>query len=156
MFAAPIMDKPVCCQRQQRLLLLSLVLFQLFLHSRCRSTQFHGFLCRFSHRNEQSVAIICGDLGKMAILMISAFPLMKLYERENCRRYVRSLISLYRLRFVKFTFPHITMIVENRIVRNLCCALLATFGIMSLMLFIWCFDSLLAPYPMNSFFLPIF
>jgi hypothetical protein len=100
--------------------------------------------------------MIWRDVGKMAILMISAFPLMKLYERENCRRYVRSLISLYRLRFLKFTFPHITMIVENRIVRNLCCALLATFGIMSLMLFIWCFDSLLAPYPMNSFFLSFF
>lgn len=27
---------------------------------------------------------------------------------------------------------------------------------MSLMLFIWCFDSLLAPYPMNSFFYPLF
>jgi len=30
--------------------------------------------------------------------------------------------------------------------------LLCTLGKMSLMLFIWCFDSLLAPYPMNSFF----
>jgi len=30
--------------------------------------------------------------------------------------------------------------------------LLATFGIMSVMLFIWCFDSTLAPYTMNSFF----
>ena len=66
------------------------------------------------------------------------------------------MISLYRLRFVKFTFPHITMIVGIGIVRNLCCALLAAFGIMSVMLFIWCFLSLLAPYPMNSFFLPIF
>lgn len=102
------------------------------------------------------MATICREVGKIALLMISAFPLMKLYERENCRRYVRSLISLYRLRFVKFTFPHITMIVENRIVINLCCALLATFGIMSLMLFIWCFVSSLALYPMNSFFIPFF
>ncbi|MFN7299817.1 MAG: protein NO VEIN domain-containing protein [Pseudanabaena sp.] len=30
--------------------------------------------------------------------------------------------------------------------------MLATFGIMSVMLFIWCFDSTLAPYTMNSFF----
>jgi hypothetical protein len=44
------------------------------------------------------------------------------------------------------------MIVENRIVRNFRCVLLATFGIMSVMLFIWCFDSTLAPYTMNSFF----
>ena len=48
------------------------------------------------------------------------------------------------------------MIVENRIVRNFRCALLATLGIMSVMLFIWCFDSLLAPYPMNSFFVLFF
>ena len=92
----------------------------------------------------------------IAFAMISAFPLMKLDDRENCRRYVRSVILLYRLRFVKFTFPHITMIVENRIVRNFRCTLLATFGIMSVMLFIWCFDSTLAPYPMNSFFVPFF
>jgi hypothetical protein len=49
---------------------------------------------------------------------------------------MRSVISLYRLRFVKFTFPQITMIVENRMIRNFCCDLLATFGIMSVMLFI--------------------
>jgi hypothetical protein len=47
------------------------------------------------------------------------------------------------------------MIVENKIARNFCWALLATFGMMPLLLFIWCFDSLPAPYPMNSFFLPL-
>ena len=106
--------------------------------------------------NEQSVAMICRDVGNIAFLMISAFPFMKLYERENCRRYVRSLISLYRLRFLKFTFPHITIIAENRIDRNFCCTLLSNFGTMAIMLFIWCFVSTLAPYPMNSFFVSFF
>jgi len=77
---------------------------------------------------------------------------MKLYDRKYCRRYVRSLISLYRLRFVKFTLPHNTIIVDISIIRNFSWALLCTLGRMSLMLFIWCFDLLLAPYPMNSFF----
>ena len=48
------------------------------------------------------------------------------------------------------------MIVENRTDKNFCCALVATFGNMSLMLFTWCFSSLLAPYPMNSFFVTLF
>ncbi|MFM7888343.1 MAG: hypothetical protein ACKPCM_17005, partial [Pseudanabaena sp.] len=36
------------------------------------------------------------------------------------------------------------------------CTLLSNFGSMSMMLFIWCFVSTLAPYPMNSFFVPFF
>jgi len=60
-------------------------------------------------------------------------------------------MSLYRLRFVKFTFPQITIIVENSIARNFCCTLFSNFGSMSMMLFIWCFVSTLAPYAMISF-----
>jgi|GEM_PF-5753452 len=49
----------------------------------------------------------------------------------------QTILPPQRLRFLKFTFPHNTNIVENNMIRNFCWGLLSTLGSMKFMLFIF-------------------